>query len=42
MYDKKLANSFDIAFPSIPCSSLGVDVMDVTGEQQVHVNQDSR
>eukprot|EP01084_Bolivina_argentea_P003305 6206_1 len=40
MYDKKLDIRFDITFHSIPCSSLGVDVMDVTGEQQVHVNQD--
>ena len=39
-YDKKLDINFDITFHSIPCSSLGVDIMDVTGEQQVHVNQD--
>ena len=39
-YDKKLDISFDIEFHSIPCSSLGVDVMDATGEHQVHVNQD--
>ena len=40
MFDKKLDIRFDITFHSIPCGSLGVDVMDVTGEQQVHVNQD--
>mmetsp|Transcript_30452 Transcript_30452/g.37361 ORF Transcript_30452/g.37361 Transcript_30452/m.37361 type:complete len:378 (-) Transcript_30452:55-1188(-) len=39
-FQKKLNIKFDIEFHSIPCNSLGIDVMDVTGEQQVHVNQD--
>ena len=36
MFDKQLEISFDITFHSIPCSSLGICIMDVTGEQQVH------
>lgn len=40
MFDKKLEITFDIEFHRIPCNSLGVDVMDVTGEQQLHVEQD--
>jgi len=40
MFDKKLDIHFDITFHSIPCGSLGVDVMDVTGEQQLMVKQE--
>eukprot|EP00475_Leptophrys_vorax_P042634 TRINITY_DN8038_c0_g1_i1.p1 TRINITY_DN8038_c0_g1~~TRINITY_DN8038_c0_g1_i1.p1 ORF type:complete len:398 (+),score=101.16 TRINITY_DN8038_c0_g1_i1:64-1257(+) len=29
--------SFDIEFPAIPCPDVRIDVMDVTGEQQVNV-----
>jgi hypothetical protein len=29
--------SFDITFPAIPCPDVRIDVMDVTGEQQVNV-----
>ena len=36
MYDKQLEIIFDITFHNIPCSSLGICIMDVTGEQQVH------
>ena len=39
MYDTQLEISFDITFHSIPCSSLGICVMDVTGEQQVHAEK---
>eukprot|EP01084_Bolivina_argentea_P151948 265146_1 len=38
MFDQKLEISFDITFHRIPCSSLGICMMDVTGEQQIHAD----
>ena len=37
-FQKKLNIKFDIVFHALPCNSLGIDIMDVTGEQEHHVN----
>ena len=38
-FNERMEIEIDIEFPRIACESVGIDLMDVTGEQQVHVNQ---
>jgi len=35
---EKLIMNFDVSFPYLPCSVLGVDTMDLTGAQQIDVS----
>ncbi|KAK4741195.1 hypothetical protein SAY87_024783 [Trapa incisa] len=37
---EKLHINFDVTFPSIPCSLLSVDAMDISGEQHIDIRHD--
>lgn len=40
MFNEKLNIKFDIEFNAIACNALAIDVMDITGEQQLHVGKE--